>query len=465
MEKYLLNKEKDRISGLSNELKNYLHATNNTNFQKIENKFYNIMKNTKDGSIEDILNTFIDSLIEEMQPLLDENLTPGLQFGIKNDYFDIKAFGGNYNGQKNKEITENTMFSFDSISKLLTSSIVMQEVNNKNISLDTPINEYNNDFALNSSFESILKFTALIRTNKRIDNLSKEETIDILKKCKENLEEKAQYKNFYEYNDIGYMILRLSIHDFLDKLNNLLNLIDEQNLTYLNLENNNNITGGKLEEEHLTPDRKGREIPFPGHTGIYGNITGLLNLFYKLLYTNDILNEDSREQLLKQPYQDPRVYNKDGSQIIRNNKAYYTAKIAGLYRKPKGIHDDGYSKMTSCDMSELTTNTAKTSTGTCGAWTVTDSIDKFGTYVGGILTNPYSFVEKGIYPNDRNNIPNTELQVNRNGVILGYQGKLNKYKEIITEYALILNLITEYIKLNDNKILQTTTPKTLTKKI
>lgn len=459
--KYLLNSEKEKIDFLIDELKKNLHTSKNLDY--IKTKLYNFFKNGKDYTIEEILNIFLDNLINDMQGLLTENITPGLQFGIMTDDFKVSVYGGYYNGNKDNKITDNTMFSFDSISKIIVSSIVMQDVNSKNLSMNIPVCQYNNEFSLDATIESILKFTSMIRTEKRIDDLSKKDTINILKRCKENLEEKAKYKNFYEYNDIGYMILRLSIDNFLEKLYNLLKIIDNKNLTYLNLENKSNITGGKLGEEYISPDRKGRGIIFPGHTGLYGNINGLLNLFYKLMYTNIIFDDYSRNRLFKQPYNDSRVYDKDGSFVIRNGKIYYMSKVAGIYRKPMGIIDCQYSKMTSCDMSELTTDVAKASTGTCGAWVVGDNIDKFGAYSSGILTNPYSFVEQGIYPDDRNNIGNTGLQVNRKGVILGYQAKLNKYKELMTEYSLILELITAYIKENDKNALSNANKKFIKK--
>ena len=211
------------------------------------------------------------------------------------------------------------------------------------------------------------------------------------------------------------MILRLSINDFLKKLNDLLQIIDKNNLTYQNFTYKDNITGGKLEEEYITPDRKGRDIPFPGHTGLYGNITGLLNLFHYFLYTDNSLTEEERKILFAQPYQDPTVYDKDKKQLLgKNGSKQYMAKISGIYRKPDGINDDKYSKMSSCDMSELTTDNAKASTGTCGAWVVTDKIDNFGTYTGGLLTNPYSYVNKEKYPDAKNPIPNTNITVNQN---------------------------------------------------
>ena len=139
------------------------------------------------------------------------------------------------------------------------------------------------------------------------------------------------------------------------------------------------------------------------------------------------------------------------------------AKIAGIYRKPNGITSPDYSKMASCDISEISTDNAKASTGTSGAWTVYDNIENFGSYVGGLLTNPYSYVKKDFYENSRNEIPNTNLTVNQNGVILGYQTKLNYYKDLITKYGLLLELLTKYIEKEDKKALDST--RKLVKKI
>lgn len=457
MEKYLFLQEKERISLLTQKLAQKLNKTKEE-LQPIEKKFYRIIKETKDSSIEEILDVYFTSLQEKMKGLLDERITPAVQFGLQNKNFSIISYGGNQNGDpSSKEITEKTFFSLDSISKLPISALIMQQTRDKKLTLNSKIHNLDNSFQLEATIESILKFTAMIKTEKRIDGLGKEETIAILKRCKEDIVEKSKYHNFYQYNDIGYMILRLTIQDFLDKMDHLLQLIDTTNLTYHWDLYKNSITGGKIGEEYITPDQKGRDILFPGHTGLYGNITGLINLFTTILNQETILTKEELATLFKQPYPDPIVYNKDGSQLIgKNQSKQYMAKIAGVYRLPTGICEKNYSKIASCDMSTLTTPEAKASTGTCGSWIVTDNLsyqNHFGTYVGGILTNPYSFVEPGNYKEDKNTIPNTNLIVNSKGIILGYQTKLNKYKELITEYGLLLELITEYINCADKNVL------------
>ena len=208
----------------------------------------------------------------------------------------------------------------------------MQEVRNNNIDLSKTPNQYNKDFQLDATIASILNFTAYIKTNKRIDNLSKEKTINLLKECKENIEEKTKYKNYYEYNDIGYMIVRQIIKNFLNKLDKLIETIDKENITYKNYENKDNTTGGKITEEYITPDRKGREIPFPGHTGLYSNIEGLLNLFYKLVHTEELLTNKEKQILWTQPYQSPYRYNQDNTlKLDKYNTPRYTFKTAGIF--------------------------------------------------------------------------------------------------------------------------------------
>lgn len=457
MEKYLLTSEKEKINHLI-ELLSYTLATSKEELQVLHQKFNTLIKETKDYSIQDILNTYFNLLASDMHSLLEAKITPAIQFGIQNNYFSIIGYGGLYNNTSNsKEIQEDTLFSFDSISKLLTSTIMMQETRKQKITLDSSVSDYNPEFALNSSIESILKFTARIKTEKRIDQLSKEETISILKRCKEDLELKSQYKNFYEYNDIGYMIMRLSLENFLEKANDILTLIDNKNLTIDWKKHSNHITGGKITEEYITPDLKGRDILFPGHTGLYGNIIGLLQLFYKILYTEEILTTKEKERLFSQPYLNPIVYTKDGTQLLgKNGSPQYMAKVSGIYRKPTGINDPNYNKMASCDMSHLTTDFAKASTGTCGSWVMGDDLsyqNKFGTYTCGLLTNPYSMVEPGTYPNPTNQIPNSNLIINQKGIILGYHSKLNYYKERMTEYSLLLELLIEYLKEIDSNAL------------
>lgn len=456
MNKYLLLSEQSKIDELITLLAQKLNLTPEA-FTNIKKELSNLIKETKDNSIEEILLTYFNSFQKEMEPLLLDKNTPGIQFGLQNNNFKITGYGGNYNEANHKRIKEDTFFSFDSISKILISLMITQEIKNETITWNTPVHEYNEDFALDATVESIIKFTSFIRTEKRIDHLDSKETIEILKKCKENLEEKRQYKNFYEYSDIGYMILRLSIPDFLPKLDKLLNKIDSKNLTYDWNKNKSNITGGKINAEYITPDPKGRTIPFPGHTGLYGNIDGLLNLIDKVFYQDIIITIQEKETLLKQPYPNPMVYTKEGTQLLgKNQSPQYMAKIAGIYRKPTGITDINYNKLASCDMSAYTTDSAIASTGTCGSWVIGDNLsyqNKFGHYIGGILTNPYSYIEQGEYPNQKNNIPNTTLTVTQKGIILGYQSKLNYYKEQITRYGLILELLTQYLKETDSTIL------------
>lgn len=451
MSKYILETDKKMINGLIDEV-------NINNLDYLKDDLNKILINCKDASIEDTINYILGELVKELQPLLGDNLTPGIEVGLKNDYFNLMSYGGKYNGMNNsKDIDADTYFSFDSISKLITAVIAFNEVKNGNISMDTKINDYNKDFLMDATLESIIKYTAYIRTPKRIDNLSKEETIEILKNIKENVDEKNKYTNFYEYNDIGYMLLRQAIDNFTLKLDELLRIIDKDNLTYKNYDNKRNITGGKLGEEYITPDTKGRGIDFPGHTGLYGNIMGLINMFDKIISKEDILTKEDKELLFSQPYDNPVVYDINGDiKRGKNGSKQYMAKVSGIYRLPNNITSDDYNKMASCDMSDKTTNEAKAATGTCGSWVVLDDLhnnDKFGSYVGGFLTNPYSFVETREYEKNEE-IIGTPHKVTPKGVILGYQTRLNKYKEIITKYGLILEIMTEYIKELDTNAIE-----------
>lgn len=454
MTKYLLSEEIKRVHDISVLLQEKLKQNNNS-LDYIYKQFYNFIKDNRECSIEDILNNYFELFNNNMIDLVDEKYTNGMQIGIQNKTFSITGYKGKISNKNNSSlVNDKTYFSFDSISKILISILAMQEVRNGNLEFNTPLCNFYQDFDMQANLEDILKFTALIRTEKRIDNLSREETISILKKCRDNIEEKSKYKNFYQYNDIGYMILRQCIPDCLKKLDELLIKIDDENLIYKWNEHLTEVTGGRINQEFITPDLKGRDIYFPGHAGIYGNITGLLNLFQKFLYSKDILTSKEREKLFSQPYVESVVYDKEGNQARgKNNSLQYMSKVAGVYREPYGIDDPNYKKLASCDMSSLTTREAKSSAGTSGSWVIGDCLEyqgHFGNYVGGILSNPYSFVEVGDYPNARNEISGTKLEVNQRGVILGYQTILNANKELITEYGLLLELITEYLKLSND---------------
>ena len=452
MDKYLLNTEKKRIDLLFNTIQKNLYQPTASQIKEI---FTNLIINNKDSSIEDILNNYIDLLSKEIKSILDNNLTLGLQAGIKNNYFQIETYGGNYlSNNKLKPITKDTLFSLDSISKIFTSIITTRLTRNNFFNLNTTINEINNEYKLNATLESILKFTTCIKTEKRIDYLSTSDTISLLKNCKELISIKNNFNNYYEYNDIGYMILRQTIPSFLKELNNILT---NKDITYKNNLYKDNITGGKQNEEYITPDSKGRDIPFPGHTGLYSNLTSILNLFNTIITTEEILTKEEKEQLWKQPYTYPYTYNK------LNNQEKCINKITGIYKIPNNLKPN-YDKLKLFDMPNNTTINSISSAGTCGSWIMNDNLttnNMFGNYTTSILTNPYSFVENKPYQEEINNLPNTPLQVSKKGKIIHYSRYLNPYKEILVNYAIILELITEYLKKQDNKI----KPKTLTKEI
>lgn len=450
MKNCFLSVEKRNIKNLIGDLSKVL-GVDMEQLSFLEEKLDKIILNNKDNSLDDIINRYFSLLEKEMATLMTKKITAAMQFGIKNDYFTVIGYDGKDSSLISaKDITSKTYFSFDSISKILTSAITMLMIRDGKVSLNSTVNSFNADFEMDANIESILKFTAMIQTEKRIDNLSREETIEILKRCRDNIEEKNKVKNYYQYNDIGYMILRLSIPDFLDRLDTILKIADKDNLTYKNIDNKDRITGGKLGLEYVTPDTKGRGIPFPGHTGMYGNIEGLLNLYETLYFSDKILTKEEREILFKQPYDDPLIYNKDGSIALGKNNSYRCmSKVAGVYRMPNNIEDNNFSKIISCDISDLTTDKALASAGTCGSWVMGDDLSyqgKFGTYLGGILTNPYSYVKPGMYPENQNVISDTELTVTQRGVILGYPGKINSYKDVIARYGILLELLTEYIK-------------------
>ena len=446
MQKYLLNSEKIYIKILIDIINKYLYYP----IPPItEEKIKNIVIENKDKDIEDYLNTLTDQLIQEISPILKNNTTPGLQLEIKNPHFQIEAHGGYYISNNNiKSINSETKFSLDSISKVLTSIITMQFIKDNNLNLNTTINEINNNYKLDSSIKSILNFTSCIKTDKRIDNLSKEETIKLLKECKENLKEKELYDNYFEYSDIGYMILRQVIPSFLQELDKLLK---GTNITYNN-ENKDNITGGKRNEENITPDPKGRDIIFPGHTGLYSNITNIIDFIYTFLNTEKILTKKEKELLWTQAYNNPYSYNKI------THKRKYINKIAGIYKIPNNITPI-YDKLKSFDMPNNTTKNSMSSTGTCGSWIINDTL--YNNYTAGLLTNPYTFVNNTVYPEEINTLENTYLQVSKNGKIIDYSKHLNEYKKIIVNYSIILDILSEFFKKND----QNFKTKTLKKEI
>ena len=110
-------------------------------------------------------------------------------------------------------------------------------------------------------------------------------------------------------------------------------------------------------------------------------------------------------------------------------------------------------------MPNTTTSKSISSSGTCGSWVISDSL--FNNYTSGILTNPYTYVNNKPYPNEINDLENTYLKVSQKGKIQEYAKQLNFYKEVIVSYSIILDILTEYIKLNNQNI----KTKTLKKEI
>ena len=131
MSNYLLTNEKKELVKLTTNLEKTLYKTTPI----ISEKLTNIIKTTKDYNIEDILNEILNNLINDTHSILERNLTLGLQLGIKNEYFTITSYGGKKQYQNQIEnIKDSTLFSFDSISKNLTSIITMYQVRNNILS-------------------------------------------------------------------------------------------------------------------------------------------------------------------------------------------------------------------------------------------------------------------------------------------------------------------------------------------
>lgn len=441
MGKYLLLQEQKRIFILEKLMQNNFKKKN---LNELFLVFEKIVKENKDKMLEDILLELADCLQRETEQIFNENITPGVQIGLKNKAFEIILYGGYLTSDLDKEITTETFFSLDSISKLMTSTIVASQIQKHEFNWNTPVNSINNDFSLEVSPEEILHFTASLHTSKRLENLSKEETIGILKDLKEDLTNKTA--NFYEYNDIGYMILRLALPNFLENLDMLLGQIDKTNNTYMSELCSLNTTGGKKNSEWITQDAKGRDIIFPGHTGLYSNVEGIMNLFYEILFTEKYLTLKTKQRLFASPY------TKRMSLFSNKNKEQkILTKVAGVYMTPKHMTSD-YDKLKYCDLSNLTTCKSFASAGTSGCWVMGDNLNTsnfFGTYTGGILSNPYSYIENKVYEQGFP-IANCNLSVTKNGKIINYPRLLNPYKNIIAKYGIILELLTAYYKPNNN---------------
>lgn len=443
------------IEKIMNELSQILNI-DRKELSSIETKLRTIVIGARNHTLEDMLDKYFTMLENEMANMIVEKFTPGFQFGIKNKYFTFIGYHGKFNGNINSsDIDESTYFSFDSISKILTSIVTMLMIRDGKFSFDTLIKDINPEYKLDASIEDVLKFTANIKTERRIEGLSTFEAIELLKKCQDLIEMKQ--KGFYEYNDIGYIILRNAIEGFLEKVDIVLSLIDPNNLTYKNNDFIGKITGGRLGYEYLTPDLKGRGIDFPGHTGLYGNIMGLLNFFEKTS-REGILSNNELELLLKQPYTNPIVHKETDEVVYKNGRILYTGKLAGYYTIPKNIPvGEQYDYMINYDFSKFRTPNIRSSCGTCGAYTLNDTLGNLGAYTAGLLTNPYSAVQNVGYPNDvytnsQNTIEGTNILVNEKGIVLGHYKKLMKYRSILGEYGILLNLITEYYKLTNPSI-------------
>ena len=418
-------------------------------FKKEEELFWQfayILKKEKEGSLDEAVSFLLEIFVQDFASLLEEKITLGFEAGIKNRYYELEIFGG-YQKLSGQEVLENTYFSFDSISKLLTSVVVYRLLQLHGESLETVVHHIQPFFSLDCSVREIMNFTAALKTKKRLDYLTFEEVISLLREVQDDLLIKQKIPSFYQYNDIGYLILRLSIPDFLKELDFLLRKIDPENLIYQTDPCSRNITGGRVGVEYITPDPKGRGIIYPGHTGLYGNIGGLLHLFEQILFQNHLLSEEDKADLFRQPYDNPLVYKFGADYLIREDCLQYTAKIAGIYRMPHSIREENVDRLVVCDFPNSTTNFAKASSGTCGSWVMGDDLTSggsFGSYVGGILSNPYSFVEEKNYPEEVNKLADTSLLVNRRGIILHYPKKIDPYKKKISHYGILLELLSAY---------------------
>ena len=86
MSNYLLLSEQQIINNLLKQLEKQLY---NLNIETLKKTLKIIITNNKDANTKDILNYYLDLLSMEMNQLLKNKLTQGLQFGIKTNSIDI----------------------------------------------------------------------------------------------------------------------------------------------------------------------------------------------------------------------------------------------------------------------------------------------------------------------------------------------------------------------------------------
>ena len=159
----------------------------------IESKLKTIILGAKNHTLEDMLEKYFNMLENEMTNMIVEKFTPGFQFGIKNKHISVIGFYGKFNGRNDsKDIEYNTYFSFDSISKILTSIITMLLIRDGKFTFDTLIKDINPEFSLDASIKDIMHFTSNIKTDKRLEGLSRDETIELLKKCRDLVKQKQR---------------------------------------------------------------------------------------------------------------------------------------------------------------------------------------------------------------------------------------------------------------------------------
>ena len=106
------------------------------------------------NSVPEAAPTVIARYRGQIPGLMDQHRVPGLAVALVDAHGTLWVQGfGHLDGPDSAPVTEDTIFSVQSMSKLFTTTAVMQAVSTNWLDLDEPITTYLPDFTVHSAFE------------------------------------------------------------------------------------------------------------------------------------------------------------------------------------------------------------------------------------------------------------------------------------------------------------------------
>jgi CubicO group peptidase (beta-lactamase class C family) len=273
-----------------------------------------------------------DNLDNLLKYLNDKDKFSG-QIYLHKDSENSDLFSYGYSTIQKDKIDENTKFRIGSISKVFTAVLIMQEIENGELSLDTPLAKF---FPSIVNSEEIT-IEMLLDHHSGIFNITSDPTYQqwmTQKQSREELIKRIQIKGVrfepgakYEYSNSNYIILSYILEDLTNK--SYSDLLDENIVNKIELENT--YAGEKLDTENneaesfMISGETLTKLPetdpsVPIGAGVIVSTPKELATFMKALFEGKIISKESLEKMLPE---EGKSYGLGIAEFVYDNKKAY----------------------------------------------------------------------------------------------------------------------------------------------